>query len=416
MSGIGTENRLTREPFRNQSSYSQDYDMVIISPEIFSDEIQQLIEHKNSVGIHSILKTTEDIYNEYDGVDKAEQIKYFIKNVYDTCNIKYVLIIGDTDMVPMRKSYATGSLWSFNFVLTDLYYADLYDMNKTFCSWDSNDNQLFGEFIWDIEHDEINYIDEVDLYMDIGIGRLPVSRSKEVSIVIDKIIQYESQPADPQWFHRLILMGGDTFPHIVGCEGEIVTNYIANHMPDFESIRLWMTLGTFKPAIINKEISKGAGFVSYSGHGNWWGLATNRENKNYFGTYYFTPYILGLKNNEKLPVMFFDCCLTADLDFTFMNSKIPCFAWSMVKKQSGGAIATIGFTESPYGGLVGDPLGGGSCRMNANFFNAYEPGILLSDMFMIAQHAYLDDLWKDCLTLEQCTLIGDPSLKIGGYE
>jgi hypothetical protein len=54
--------------------------------------------------------------------------------------------------------------------------------------------------------------------------------------------------------------------------------------------------------------------------------------------------------------------------------------------------------------------------MNANFFDAYEPGIILSDMFMKAQHSYLDDLWKDCLTLEQCTLIGDPSLKIGGYE
>jgi hypothetical protein len=95
--------------------------------------------------------------------------------------------------------------------------------------------------------------------------------------------------------------------------------------------------------------------------------------------------------------------------------KISCFAWAMVKKPSGGAIATIGFTESPYGGLVGDPLGGGSCRMNANFFDAYEPGVILSDMFINAQHAYLDDLWKDCLTLEQCTLIGDPSLKIGGY-
>jgi len=233
--------------------------------------------------------------------------------------------------------------------------------------------------------------------------------------VVSKIIQYESQPADPQWFHRLILMGGDTFPDIGACEGEIVTAYIAAHMPDFEPVKLWMTLHTFNPKTINKEISKGAGFVSYSGHGHWWGIATKRENKSHFGTYYFTPYILGLKNNGKLPVMFFDCCLTADLDFTLLNIKVPCFAWAIVKKPSGGAIATIGFTESPYAGLVGDPLGGGSSRMNANFFDAYEPGILLSDMLTKAQHAYLNNLWKDCLTLEQCTLIGDPSLKLGGY-
>jgi len=407
-------------PIQTQATLKDNnYDLIIITPADFSNELQPLQLHKDQYGIITKIVTLDDIYNNNYfhscGRDKPEQIKYFIKNALDTWDIKYVLIIGDTDKVPMRKSYATGSLWSFNFILTDLYYADLYDMNNTFYTWDSNDNHLFGEFTWDIGHDEINYIDEVDLYMDVGIGRLPVSNSREVNIVVNKIIQYESQPADPQWFHRLILMGGDTFPNIGGCEGEIVTNYIADHMPDFESIKLWMTLGTFKPWIINREISKGAGFVSYSGHGHWWGLATNRENKSHFGTYYVTPYIVGLKNNEKLPVMYFDCCLTADLDFTLFNVKIPCFAWAMVKKPSGGAIATIGFTESPYGGLVGDPLGGGSCRMNANFFDAYEPGVILSDMFMNAQHAYLDDLWKDCLTLEQCTLIGDPSLKIGGY-
>ena len=392
------------------------YDMVIIAPGIFSSEIQTLIEHKNSMGVQTFLKTTDDIYDEYDGVDKPEKIKYFIKNAYETRDTRYVLLMGDTDKVPMRESYATGTLWSFNFILTDLYYADIYDENDTFCSWDSNNNNIFGEFTWDVDHGKTSYIDDVDLYIDIGVGRLPVSNNKELKTVVNKIIQYELQPADQQWFHRLILMGGDTFPNIGGCEGEIVTSYIADIMPDFEPIKLWMTHGTFNPRMINKEISKGAGFVSYSGHGHWWGIATNRENKSYFGTYYFTPYIYGLKNNEKLPVMFFDCCLTADLDFTLLNLKIPCFAWAMVKKLSGGAIATIGFTESPYGGLVGDPLGSGSCRMNANFFDAYEPGITLSDMFMKAEHAYLDDLWRDCLTVEQCNLIGDPSLKIGGYE
>jgi hypothetical protein len=261
----------------------------------------------------------------------------------------------------------------------------------------------------------MDYIDEVDLYMDVGVGRLPARNSKEVKEVVSKIIQYESQSPTQEWFKRLILMGGDTFPHIGGSEGEIVTEHVASLMAGFKPIRLWMSLRTFKPLKINREISKGAGFVSYSGHGNWWGLATNRLNKSYFGSYYFTPYIIGMRNKEKLPIMFFDCCLTADLDFTMLNMKIPCFAWSIVKKPSGGAIAAIGFTESPYAGLVGDPIGGGSSRMNVNFFEAYEPGMILSDMLKEAQHAYLDDLWKDCLTLEQCTLIGDPSLRIGGY-
>jgi hypothetical protein len=396
------------------------YDFIIITPVDFSNELQPLLTHKEQHAIATKIVTLDDIYNSIyfpvQGRDNAEKIKYFIKDAIDSWDIKYVLLMGDTDKIPMRKSYATGTLWSFKFILTDLYYADIYDQNKNFSSWDSNNNSIFGEFAWDTAQNKTEYIDDVDLYIDVGVGRLPVSNNREVKIVVNKIIQYETKSFGQQWFHRLILMGGDTFPHIGGIEGEIVTAYIASHMPDFEPVKLWMSLKTFNPILINKEISKGAGFVSFSGHGQWWGLATNRVNKSYFGKYYFTPYIFGLKNSEKLPVMLFDCCLTADLDFTLLNMKIPCFAWALVKKPSGGAIATIGFTESPYGGLVGDPLGGGSCRMNANFFDAYEPGILLSDMFAKAQHTYLDDLWKDCLTLEQCTLIGDPSLKIGGYS
>ena len=418
--GILISGGLILLPTQSKATNDTHYDLIIITPAVFSNALQPLVTHKEKHGIGTKIVTIDEIYNSVyfpvDGRDDAEKIKYFIKDTLDLWGIHYVLLMGDVDKIPMRNSYATGTLWSFDFILTDLYYADIYDQNDTFCSWDSNSNNIFGEFTWDVAAYTTEYIDDVDLSSDVGVGRLPVSNTEEVETVVNKIIQYESQPADLQWFHRLILMGGDTFPTIGGCEGEIVTSYIAGHMPDFQAIKLWMTLGTFKPIRINREISKGAGFVSYSGHGNWWGLATNRENKSHFGRYYVTPYIFGLKNDEKLPVMFFDCCLTADLDFTLMNTKIPCFAWSMVKNPSGGAIATIGFTESPYGGLVGDPLGGGSCRMNANFFDAYEPGILLSDMFMNAQRAYLDELWKDCLTLEQCTLIGDPSLKIGGYS
>jgi hypothetical protein len=400
-------------------SNNKGYNFIIITSIDFSSELQPLLAHKEKHGIVTKIITLDEIYNSNyfpsHGRDDAEKIKYFIKDALDTWDIEYVLLLGDVYKIPMRKSYATGSLWSFDFIRTDLYYADIYDQNQTFCSWDSNNNSIFGEFNWDVEHNKIEYIDDIDLYMDVGLGRLPISNKEEVKTIVNKIIQYETPSSDKEWFNRLILMGGDTFPDINGCEGEIVTNYIANHMHDFEPIKLWMTLSTFNPRMINKEISKGAGFVSYSGHGNWWGIATNRENKTNFGTYYFTPYIFGLKNNDKLPVMFFDCCLTADLDFTLFNLKFPCFAWAIVKKSSGGAIASIGFTESPYGGLVGDPLGGGSCRMNANFFDSYEPGILLSDMFIMAEHAYLDDLWRDCLTLEQCTLIGDPTLKVGGY-
>ena len=58
--------------------FPDEYDMVIIAPERFSNDLQPLIVHKNSYGIQTTLKTTESIYNEYSGRDQPEKIKYFI--------------------------------------------------------------------------------------------------------------------------------------------------------------------------------------------------------------------------------------------------------------------------------------------------------------------------------------------------
>jgi len=74
--------------------HTEEYDMVIIAPDVFLQELQPLIEHKNNYGIRTFLETTNDIYNEFDGADKPEQIKYFIKDAIETRNIKYVLLVG----------------------------------------------------------------------------------------------------------------------------------------------------------------------------------------------------------------------------------------------------------------------------------------------------------------------------------
>ena len=63
----------------------------------FNNEIQRLADHKELKGVTTLIKTTEDIYTEYPGVDKPEQIKYFIKDALETYGIKYVLLVGGLD-------------------------------------------------------------------------------------------------------------------------------------------------------------------------------------------------------------------------------------------------------------------------------------------------------------------------------
>ena len=68
------------------------YDMVIITPIKFAFETKPLVQHKLTFGIKTTLKTTEDIYIEYDGRDQAEKIKYYIKDAVENHNISYELV------------------------------------------------------------------------------------------------------------------------------------------------------------------------------------------------------------------------------------------------------------------------------------------------------------------------------------
>jgi hypothetical protein len=434
---------------------NDNYDMVIIAPEVFTAPLQPLLEHKNAVGIKTYLKTTEEIYNEYTGRDKPEQIKYFIKDAIETYGIHYVLLIGDVDRVPMRKSDVTvitqQLIWKG--ILTDLYYADIFTSDGGFSSWDSNGDNTFGECLFDFRPRKgtVNVIDEIDLYPDLGVGRIPCTSTEEVQIVGDKIITYETNTMGTDWFNRIILMGGDTTPgdDEACCEGEwFLETYIAPTMQaqGFNLVKLYTSQETFNPSIINQEVTSGAGFVCYAGHGNTNLIATYPPNETTSITYNIDD-IQGMNNTDKLPIFFLDACLTGKLDYNMfdwgflilfpfclikillenlLNPEIyPCFAWSLVKKQSGGGIAVLASSQPSWQGYVQDgenlELLFGSLLLTRSFFEAYDEGAVLSDMVTQAQNSYItmiinkDGFMWDRNTLDEYNLIGDPSLKIGGY-
>ena len=96
------------------------YDMVIIAPSEFSDELQPLIDHKNSHEVETTFKSTEEIYNEYDAFDEAEEIKYFIKDAIEEWGIDYVLLVGRVDKLPIRTTWFFeehhGDYWNKTFL------------------------------------------------------------------------------------------------------------------------------------------------------------------------------------------------------------------------------------------------------------------------------------------------------------
>jgi len=170
-------------------------------------------------------------------------------------------------------------------------------------------------------------------------------------------------------------------------------------------------------------MEKGGGFLYYSGHGFPYGWATHKpDDENWTGRY-FTPYIAGLFNGYRLPIIFFDACLTAKLDFNIsdiipfpFNITLPCFAWYFVAHAGGGAIATIGATRVAFTGVGENGPFAGASYLAYNFFLEYKSGKkTLGEVFGGAQIRYLHHLW-DSWTIQEFILLGDPSLMIGGYS
>ena len=427
------------------------YDLLIISPSEYTNNLTKLVEHKNNMGIKTMLVNLSTIYENTIGRDQCEKIKYYIKNAYESWGIKYVLLVGDIKKLPIRTTYSN---WFEPDSLSDLYYADFYNSDYKFCSWDANNNNKFGELYYGPEMKwppDILDVDDVDLCADIHIGRLACTNREEVDTVVNKIITYETETYDSIWFKKIILAGGDTFPPAKGSafffyEGEVTNTQVAQQLPDFDQIKLWTSQRNLNAYTFNKAINNGAGFVDYAGHGFEYGWGTYRPNalmgKMIFliQPMYFTPFIKALKNQNRLPIIFFDACLTAKLDFNvtdlaeYMPAKtkllvlltkatndptvfFPSFAWSFLKYENGGAIATIGATRTAYSMVSKNGVVAGAGLLDVEFFKAYgQKNItMLGGMLTEAQNSYIEKLGKDYFTLEEYILLGDPSLKVGGY-
>jgi hypothetical protein len=424
------EIHLTSEPPATPSLFSDAYDLVIIAPSRFSSNLEPLIEHKIRMGVRTVLMTTDEIYAQYSGFDDAEKIKYFIKDALETWGVTYVLLVGDVGKVPIRTTWLFERhhehYWNET-VLTDLYYSDIYDSGGGFSSWDTNGNGLYGEL-----YDNCPGVSDIcDYYPDVHIGRLPCEKAAEVKTVVEKTIRYETGTAGKSWFDNIILVGGDTFPGWNGNEGEIKNLLTEAIMSEFTPIKLWTSDGTFTARSLNQAINRGAGFIDYSGHGFEIGVGTHPPDDEEW-IYYQTPNLFGALNGEMLPIVFFDACLTAKLDFNFSElvsyasegaadfvSKfsfiasrlVPTFAWCMVKKKIGGAIATIGATRTAVGGIDS----GAGC-LSLRFFEGYATSETVAQMMTHAQIRYLSTVPSDRFTVQEFILIGDPSLRIGGYE
>jgi len=416
------------------------YDMIIIAPEKFSSSIVNLINHKNNLGIITYFISIDDIYEgkyfEVKGRDYQEKIKFFIKDAIETWEITYVLFVGSSKDVPIRYCYNNDMYGTENRFVSDLYYADIYDENYNFSSWDFDNDGLYGEWNGNESDDKL-----IDLKPDICLGRLACINTKELETVIAKIIKYENQIADESWFKKMVVIGGDTYDEFEGYEGEVNNQRAIDEMEDFIPIKLWASTGSLSRFGLStiQAINRGCGFLYLSGHGNKNTWVTYSPSGNYVGRFGKLQ-MLFLFNKYKLPICLVGGCHNSDfnlvnnnlyktifLPWSFQTLRTGCWSWVLVSNQRGGSIATIGSTGLCWYSI--EYGGGGSDWLNVNFFKNYNSGEKsLGKIWRDTISNFIDTFpidWEspagsvssiDAKSVQEWVLLGDPSLQIGGYD
>ena len=439
--GILVFSSIGASAIKDSKQKNDQYDMVVIAPISFYLPVQKLVNHKNDHDIQTIYKSTQSIYRQFNGRDKAESIKLFIKDAIENWDINYVLLIGGRSNfypkwhVPVRYVLLDDDTDRYTTFFSDHYYSDIYKDGGEFEDWDSNGDDIIAE--WGV--------DQLDLNPDVCVGRLPCRNIFEARTVVNKIIDYENNAYGQEWFNRLVLIGGDTFTQSPGYEGEETCDYAASFMDGFEKIKLYTSTGNLTgPEDATEAINNGCGFFFTRAKGGQDRLRTNLPEGEEILVLH-NKFVKDYQNNDMYPVCILGECIHAKIDVSLLNifklnkgepnifeqdCIYECIAWKLVNKNNGGAIAVLTNSNICYG-TSGDINGngipddaesfGGKLAVDVLRLYGEEEISTLGDIHCQSIKEYVSGFPVSvnkyhCKSVMEWILIGDPSLKIGGYE
>ncbi len=246
-------------------------DLLIITYAPLLSQANRLASFRQSHNrLTPVVVSTDAIFNEYSGgKPDFTALRDFIRDVYKKSNsqLKFVLLFGrgsydyknrvfeNTDFVPIYESYE--SLDPLATYSSDDYFGFLQD----------------NEGAWP-ENPAKNYA------LDIGIGRIPAKNLTDATTVVDKLIDYETNPNRfGPWANNFLFVGDDGDFNIHESQADQLANTIEQTTPNFNAKKLFLdsykqTMTPTGPAssdaskALDLAVRKGMAIVNYTGHGS----------------------------------------------------------------------------------------------------------------------------------------------------
>jgi len=162
--------------------YSVDY--LIITSDLFIDDVQPLAIWKLQRGLIPAIITVENISSTYDGEDLAECIRNCVRQFYEERNTEWVVLAGGSSFIPTR-SVKVGNAH----VSCDQYYANL----------DNN---------WRLNNDgSVSINDYFDWEAEVYVGRLSADDNTQMRELVTRLINYEKNPPVGPWMKHALFGG-----------------------------------------------------------------------------------------------------------------------------------------------------------------------------------------------------------------
>lgn len=384
----------------------EEIDYLIITADHLVSTLEPLAEWKTTKGTPAEVISISWIEERYDGRDRAERIRNYIKDAYNLWNAKYILLAGDIGTIPMRYVYLEeiyGDYIPPHQIPTDDYYCNLEG------DWDLDGDGIFGEppILCNLGKDEIDWTPEPGLYL----GRLPADDVENMATMVEKILSYEQTPVEGDWRRRALLVAA-VFDENTDCRF-ILDMQSDIYLEDYECIRLYESAplsgdqinDTLTPENFIKAFNEGASIIYCRGHGDITCLSQWNSRYNSYEEYSTVEQIYDLTNDGKLPFVMHCTCLSGYLDYLDGD----CIGEALMKAANGGAIIFLGsvresFTEADF--ILDDLFGSANLRPGVAFRKAKLDGLEWT-----LEQGSLED-WKYRAFPIRGIMLGDPELQI----
>lgn len=367
---------------------------LVITSQALAPSFLPLAAWRTRSGLSAYIQTTEWIAANVPGADLAEKIRNYIKACWLYCGTEYVLLGGDTEIIPARNVCYIDYYVPGNQLPSDLYYSDIVDTSFAAGFWrynfNRNSNSRFGEL-----PDNCGQDDGIDLVPDLCLGRAPVKNFMEADLFVAKILSYEKNPA-PDFFQNVLILADGNFAWFGEQAGQLLSNYapwIQKHRmynPVSASYYSGDELLTVSSGLA--RLNQGPHIVYHFDHGGQYALSLARDHSSAGGGWIYRPQVSALSNSGRHSIIITPACSPNAYDFSSISEYL-------LNNPQGGALAFVG--NSRVGWTSQYPQ-----------FNRFFEALYLQNLDRIGQIFNEMLLAGSSYGHYSLNLLGDPALRI----